>query len=170
MWIVDPIRAMWWTKFLNFAGDVVLYRCVAITRSCCWALPWAGASLLALDMEPASNVSTGGDLRDVAYIPSANPQNPQFVQLPNKTSGTVHDHLYVCFRPQQAARIGMPCSVAAGGRALIAAPRSLHPGGVNAVALDGHCGFISNDVDPVALARVVAVEDGLVIDIGEVIR
>jgi prepilin-type processing-associated H-X9-DG protein len=64
----------------------------------------------------------------------------------------------------------MPCSVATGGRALIAAPRSKHPGGVNAVALDGHCGFIVNEVDPVVLARVVSIEDGLVANVADVIR
>lgn len=135
-----------------------------------WALPWAGASLLALDMEPATNVGNNVDLRTVTYIPSSNPQNPEFVQVPNKTEGDVHDHLYACVRPLEAARIGMPCSRAQGGRALIAAPRSRHPGGVNAVALDGHCGFIVNEVDPVLLARVISIEDGQNVTVADVIR
>jgi prepilin-type N-terminal cleavage/methylation domain-containing protein/prepilin-type processing-associated H-X9-DG protein len=135
-----------------------------------WALPWAGASLLALDMEPAMNVGNNVDLRTVTYVPSSNPRNPEFIQVPNKTAGDVHDHLYVCVRPVDAARIGMPCSRATGGRALIAAPRSRHPGGVNAVALDGHCGFIVNEVDPVLLARVVSIEDGQVVSVDDVIR
>lgn len=135
-----------------------------------WALPWAGSSLLAMDMEPMKPVGGAVDLRRVTYIPSANPRNPEFIQIPNKTHGDVHDHLYSCVRPREAAAIGMPCNLATGGRALIAAPRSLHPGGVNAVALDGHCGFIVNEVDPVMLARVVSIEDGLAVSIDDVIR
>lgn len=135
-----------------------------------WVLPWSGTSLLALDMEHVHDVAMSDDLRDIRYVPSPNPVNPHFNQLPNKTDGNIHDHLYLCFRPLQAAQVGMPCSPSSGGREQIASPRSLHPGGVNAVALDGHVGFISDEVDRVAFARSIAVDDGSAFQMGDVIQ
>ena len=40
-----------------------------------------------------------------------------------------------------------------------AAPRSLHPGGVNASYLDGHVAFLENDVDDIVMARAISVTD-----------
>lgn len=135
-----------------------------------WALPWVGSSLLAMDHESVNNVPGGGDLHDIPYKPNPQPANPQFIQVPNKTSGNVHDHLYECVAPPQAAQIGMPCNVATGGRALIAAPRSLHPGGVNAAALDGHVGFILDEVDPFVMASIISTRDGQPVQITDAIR
>ncbi len=123
-----------------------------------------------MDMEHVEPVSSSADLRTINYVPSPDPVHPEFVQTPNKTSGSVHDHLYRCISPWQARLIGMPCSVASGGRALIAAPRSRHPGGVHCVALDGHCGFMVNEVDAIMMARMVAVDDRQSVDVAEVIQ
>ena len=40
-----------------------------------------------------------------------------------------------------------------------AAPRSLHPGGVNASYLDGHVSFLENDIDDIVMALAVSVTD-----------
>lgn len=134
-----------------------------------WSLPWVGSSLLAMDHESATSPGAM-DLRRVPYIPHRMPANARFIQVPNKTSGDVHDHLYECLQPQLAAAVGMPCNVATGGRALIAAPRSLHPGGVNAMALDGHVGFILNDVDPFVMASIISIRDAQIVSITDAIR
>jgi prepilin-type processing-associated H-X9-DG protein len=42
---------------------------------------------------------------------------------------------------------------------LSAAPRSSHPGGVNAVAVDGHVRFLPNDIDPLVMAFFVSIND-----------
>jgi prepilin-type processing-associated H-X9-DG protein len=41
-----------------------------------------------------------------------------------------------------------------------AAPRSNHLGGVNIALLDGHVGFITNNIDPFAMAYLIDVRDG----------
>jgi prepilin-type processing-associated H-X9-DG protein len=51
-----------------------------------------------------------------------------------------------------------------------AAPRSLHPGGVNAVALDGHVGFISDEIDSYVFAYLVSSNDGQSSDVTEYLR
>jgi prepilin-type processing-associated H-X9-DG protein len=43
------------------------------------------------------------------------------------------------------------------------ASRSVHPGGVNVAYLDGRVDFLSDNVDPKAMALMVAVDDGEVI-------
>ena len=42
-----------------------------------------------------------------------------------------------------------------------AAPRSTHPGGVNAAFLDGRVVFLSDDVDEFAMSVMINVDDGL---------
>ena len=79
-----------------------------------------------------------------ADCPSA-PRSKSFglTQLPN-TLGPNEDMLYICPDPADAQFEGMPCGAFISGCEsgyLSAAPRSRHPGGVNAVFLDGHVGF-----------------------------
>jgi prepilin-type processing-associated H-X9-DG protein len=40
-----------------------------------------------------------------------------------------------------------------------AAPRSLHPGGVNGAYLDGRVEFLGDDIDPVVMALAVDIRD-----------
>jgi prepilin-type processing-associated H-X9-DG protein len=40
-----------------------------------------------------------------------------------------------------------------------AAPRSTHPGGVNAAFLDGHVDFLPDDVDEMVMARLISIDD-----------
>ncbi|MEM8947657.1 MAG: DUF1559 domain-containing protein [Planctomycetota bacterium] len=103
-----------------------------------WALPWPGSSLLAVDFHNVGD----GDL--------------DFAQTPNSTAPDV---LFSCPEPADAQLRLMPChenwqEYVAG------APRSLHPGGVNVTFLDGRVEFLSDDIEPEIMARMVAVDDG----------
>ncbi len=122
-----------------------------------WALPWVGCSLLALNLMPAG-VDPDADISDVRYVPSLDPREMTLAQTPNKTTGNKFDRLYQC--EQEAALEEMPCETTLDGLGLYASPRSQHPGGVNALAVDGHAAFLANEVDPVIMGRLIAVADG----------
>jgi prepilin-type N-terminal cleavage/methylation domain-containing protein/prepilin-type processing-associated H-X9-DG protein len=129
-----------------------------------WALPWNAATLLAPDMHH-DRVAAGG------YSSGFTPQPVKYIllqtQLPN-TLGPNSDILMRCADDTLAATQleGMPCHrwiwpLGLGGY-ISAAPRSNHVGGVNMTLLDGHVGFLSNDVDPLTLAYLVDVRDSQV--------
>ena len=55
----------------------------------------------------------------------------------------------------------MPCSeVDPAAPWYSAAPRSRHPDGVNVVYIDGHVGFLTDNVDEFNMAYLVGIEDG----------
>ncbi len=119
-----------------------------------WALPWTGASLLAFDMHP--------DLRSPGAY-EANEISRGYTQRPN-SQGPPFDMLYACPDSADAQMRGMPCGVWDPGRRatdfLSAAPRSNHPGGVNAVFADGHVEFLSDDVNEFTMAYMISANDG----------
>jgi prepilin-type N-terminal cleavage/methylation domain-containing protein/prepilin-type processing-associated H-X9-DG protein len=129
-----------------------------------WALPWTGASLLAFDMH-----HDGG--------PSAYTYNPGSVGLtqPPNNQGPNVDMLYACPDIAGAQLAGMPCGVWSASEwnewhYLSAAPRSNHVGGVNVVFVDGHVGFIANQVDEIAMAYMVSANDSKVVAISQHVR
>jgi prepilin-type processing-associated H-X9-DG protein len=124
-----------------------------------WALPWNAASLLALDMhhDAATEAGIFGNfLVQLQLIYQA--------QMPN-TIGPNADVLVRCSDDAlaQAQVERMPCIKWDWGLGLwgyiSAAPRSLHIGGVNMAFLDGHVDFISDDVNPYAMAYMVDIRD-----------
>jgi prepilin-type N-terminal cleavage/methylation domain-containing protein/prepilin-type processing-associated H-X9-DG protein len=118
-----------------------------------WALPWTGSSLLAFDMHDAGT-SAG---RYVGASFSLGQTQP-----PNNRGPNV-DMLYLCPDMSDAQLKNMPCGVWASSGTwayLSAAPRSMHPGGVNTTFMDGHLGFIRNDVDEYVMAYLVCINDG----------
>ncbi len=130
-----------------------------------WAVPWGAGSVLAahIDHDFEATGTSFEDQRSVRhYVPD--PAFYDWVHLPNtlKTS----DLLYSCPRPVQAHVQGLPCSRGSGRSRLFVtgAPRSHHQGGVNMTSLDGHVGFLSDDVDPVLFVQIVAVNDAAVIE------
>ena len=143
-----------------------------------WSLPWTGATLLAYDMHPLgwSPVHDGTGVGDeylaeshVAYV--ASPESIGEAQPPNNQGPNV-DTLRGCDSGTEAGKaqsstaqqLGMPCRNAPfwPGLAgyLSAAPRSLHPGGVNAAFVDGHVTFLVDEVDDFTMAYAVSIDDG----------
>ncbi len=127
-----------------------------------WALPWAGAGLLALDVHPVLRRIKLRPEMKIHYIP--NLAAASIAQLPN--SADAMDILYDCEQPGEAELRGMPCATWSkpGSRAgvgyLSAAPRSQHAGGVVAAALDGHVRFVADDVDTALMSYMISVNDG----------
>jgi prepilin-type processing-associated H-X9-DG protein len=127
-----------------------------------WALPWNAASLLAVDIH-----HDRGDAG--AYVTPFWPDPSLMMQsqMPN-TLGPNADILVRC--PDEGGSLpaaqleGMPCIRWRWQLGLFgyisAAPRSNHLGGVNIALLDGHVGFITNNIDPFAMAYLIDVRDG----------
>lgn len=118
-----------------------------------WAVPWNGASLLAYDGH--HDFARGGKygILDV----------PNFMQRPNH-SGPNLDPIYDCADPASAQLEGVPCAQyttdTTTNSYLSSAPRSNHIGGVNVGLMDGTVRFVTDDVDPVAMAYQVSINDG----------
>lgn len=140
-----------------------------------WVLPLVGASLLAFDMHSvgwppidAANSPSGQQeqittkiVNRAPFVP--NPRSIGFTQRPN-AQGPNKDTLEQCNQvAAEAEAAGMPCNprtLAPGVHGYMsAAPRSQHPGGVNASYLDGHLDFLVNDVDELVMAHAVSVTD-----------
>jgi len=123
-----------------------------------WALPWSGSSLLAVDRH-ASDVS---EFQPGTYASG-------MAQTPNN-QGPCVDIIYRCEDRAGAQWEHMPCRT---GTALwpyeyySAAPRSLHPGGVNGAFVDGHVTFILNDIHENVLAFMVCISDGQRVNVQE---
>ena len=62
-------------------------------------------------------------------------------------------------KPAAAAAEGRPC-IERWADLGFAAPRSLHPGGVNTAQVDGSVRWISNDIESYLFARLVSINDG----------
>lgn len=127
-----------------------------------WALPWAGAGLIALDVHPVLRFIKLRPEMSLPYVP--NLAAASIAQLPNTVDAM--DTLYDCENPSDAQLHGMPCATwdepgsKTGVGYLSAAPRSQHAGGVVTAALDGHVRFITDDVDPALMAYMVSINDG----------
>ena len=125
-----------------------------------WALPWTGAALLAFD------IHHGGRWFDNYVVAE---YSIEIAQVPNH-QGPNADVLYACPELADAQLASMPCIVweeATESDYLSAAPRSNHPLGVNVVFVDGHGGFIFDDVDKTAMAYLVGADDGQVVEISK---
>ncbi len=130
-----------------------------------WALPWAASNLVALDLHDVTIETEGWShsIKGIRYNPDpavlADPYtgNAAPPQLPNN-DGSIGDTIPQCPEVDLAASIGMPCEKY--NNFWSAAPRSNHDGGVNMVAMDGHVGWISDDVDLRSYALTVSSTDG----------
>jgi prepilin-type N-terminal cleavage/methylation domain-containing protein/prepilin-type processing-associated H-X9-DG protein len=135
-----------------------------------WALPFAGASLLAFDMHPVGwphehegNEQISIDVKHRAPF-EPDPESLGKTQPPNN-QGPNRDTIEKCEQVASLAEaMRMPCNprkIAPGVKGYIsAAPRSLHPDGVNAAYLDGHVKFVGDAVDETAMALMISVNDG----------
>lgn len=132
-----------------------------------WSLPFPGSTLLALDwhhlLQPGENWRSVNLIE--RYLPD--PEDADAAQLPNNQFVDLGDSLFVC-RPLLVASCDCPCTNI--GNFMSAAPRSNHPDGVNAVALDGHAGFVSNYVDSYTFAYLISANDGQPSNVTEYLR
>lgn len=120
-----------------------------------WALPFPGASLLALDWHPVGNKV------ETPYRPT--PDYPiKFVQTPN--GPFVPDQLVACNERLYARLQGMRCQKVT---YFSSAPRSQHVGGVTCVALDTHAGFVTDEIDSYVFAYLISTRDGQVSNVTE---
>jgi prepilin-type N-terminal cleavage/methylation domain-containing protein len=125
-----------------------------------WALPWNGASLLAVDLhhKPGASSSFEGDPATLAGV-----------QTPNNHVRPCSDMLYDCAEPADAQLQRMPCYTwtPPGGTYsfLSASPRSLHPGIVLASYVDGHVSPLADTIDPMVMAYLVSINDGHVVEL-----
>jgi prepilin-type N-terminal cleavage/methylation domain-containing protein/prepilin-type processing-associated H-X9-DG protein len=118
-----------------------------------WALPWSGTTLLSFDFHTTGKQSSEKTTDD--YQPAK--YSLGYTQYPN---GPNPDVLYECpdLVGEQFDR--MPCSTPQMSDYISAAPRSLHPGGVNVAFLDGHVGFLENGIDEYVMLHMVNPIDG----------
>jgi len=131
-------------------------RAVESDQRGAWALPWNGSTALAFDV----HLHAPGYQIDTASLGAT--------QLPN-SRGPNFDMIYNCENSPAAKASGMPCAThgsSASLHYLSAAPRSLHPGGVNVVYADSHTDFLSNNVDERTMAFSIAINDGEVTGAG----
>lgn len=120
-----------------------------------WAIAWNGASIIAFDMHDVQSVNfnSGGF--------TANPASFGWTQGPNNP-GPNFDMLYNCTQAAAAQFDTMPCAnwaTTGGNNYLSAAPRSRHPTGVNVAYADSRVTFLTNNVDEVTMAYLIAVDD-----------
>lgn len=134
-----------------------------------WALPWAGASILSFDMHHKCS-SAAWHCPEERYY-RADPRSLGKTQTPN-SNGLVVDTLHLCARGSDLQRRadleGMSCVSWSGNIGISgyysASPRSLHPGGVHVAYLDGHAGFLTDDVDEYSMAYRISINDGQIGD------
>jgi prepilin-type N-terminal cleavage/methylation domain-containing protein/prepilin-type processing-associated H-X9-DG protein len=136
-----------------------------------WAASWPGSTLLSFDMHPMEWQHEGGVPKDYVVSKNApytpNPESLGKTQTPN-CQGPNRDTIKRCAAGSPvyhaAESAGMPCLTIGTDPGLkghmSAAPRSLHPGGVNGAYLDGRVLFLTDDVDEFVMARSVSIDDG----------
>jgi prepilin-type N-terminal cleavage/methylation domain-containing protein len=129
-----------------------------------WALAWPGASAITLDLHSeqlganASWLSAGS--KDVPYIPGFTAPSPDNANPPNNGLLAFNaDQLRKCPDPSGADLDRMPCDTQNWQGA---APRSLHPGGVNSANVDGSVSWLADDVNVTLLGARVCINDGTV--------
>ncbi|WP_197524758.1 DUF1559 family PulG-like putative transporter [Botrimarina hoheduenensis] len=124
-----------------------------------WALAWNAASLVSMDMH--HDTASGRSWQSQFFAQSSYANQSQ---TPNHRGPNV-DILMRC--PEEnlpdAQLAHMPCDrwkyPAGPAGYQSAAPRSAHPGGVNAAFLDGHIGWLPDDIDPIAMSMLIGIQD-----------
>ena len=148
----------------TFLASEVRTRADPLDSRGAWALPWNAASTLSFDSHADHNESTPNH-----YVPDshgvAGAGTSYQSQLPNLQQ-TNWDVLYNCPDPAASRLEKMPCASHTLNTSATdtkgwwsSAPRSLHPGGVNVVFLDGHTGFLPDSVDVIAMTYLISAND-----------
>jgi prepilin-type N-terminal cleavage/methylation domain-containing protein/prepilin-type processing-associated H-X9-DG protein len=119
-----------------------------------WALPWAGSSLLSVDMHYKSFGKTGKD----DDVPEGYFYDTISLGVTQRPNSNTPDVLYECPDAVGEQLDRMPCTNQYYGY-ISAAPRSHHPQGVHVSYVDGHVAFMSDSVDEIAMALQATVND-----------
>ncbi len=127
-----------------------------------WALPWNASTLLAFDMHHAGGPGFRASPGSLGLTQRPNSGTAE-TNGDNLTSGAM-DVIYGCPDFNLAQLEKMPCGDYERYDWLSAAPRSLHPGGVNVVNADGSTSFYRNDVDEYTMAYAISIDDGNVVN------
>lgn len=132
-----------------------------------WAAAWTGGSILAYDMHPADPTGSSAEAgcgatphtRNMRYIPIQYPGIDSLApnSLPIGNEDKIHE---APVTDAAAARLDNMPAGPDNGTWTAAAPRSSHPGGVNATQCDGSVRWIDNDIDQFLMARLVSINDG----------
>jgi prepilin-type processing-associated H-X9-DG protein len=131
-----------------------------------WTLPWNAATLLAMDMHHDSGGQGYAGYIGRQFDPLASLAYQ--TQTPN-TIGPNEDVLLGCPDDMlvSAQTQRMPCIHWAWPLGITgyisAAPRSMHPGGVNSSFLDGHVEFLRDEIDPFLLSNYIDINDSAVL-------
>ncbi len=136
-----------------------------------WALNLTGATLLALDMHnglsanPRFSCPSSPTPKAVRDYQSYSPEQ-QVIGGDDKSKGPNsiqggdldYDAIRSCPEETLSRFERMPCKSSTLWGA--AAPRSLHPGGVNGARVDGSVMWLDNEIDPYLMGRRVSINDG----------
>jgi prepilin-type N-terminal cleavage/methylation domain-containing protein len=121
-----------------------------------WAAAFSSGSILALDMHSDTGGVGCGTKRNEPYIPFENRDIDALT--PNSRPTGNSDRLRDCPDPAAADLEIMPCAPD-NGTWTGGAPRSLHPGGVNAANADSSVNFLDDGIDKFVMARMVSIND-----------
>ena len=125
-----------------------------------WAVGWNGASVLAYDMHHGGRPGAPFQHSIISL---------GHTQRPNISDPAVNvDVLYDCPDSDSAKASGMPCATWTPWgtwRYLSSAPRSRHPGGVQSLWADGRVTFLPDSVDEIVMGYLIAIDDGLRMDV-----
>ncbi len=120
-----------------------------------WAVPWGGSSVICPDVHHDDRFP------DKPYVPDPIETEGVNLHRPNSVNA---DELILCGGPM-AGEVGMPCVQMRAQHLVNGSARSWHPGGVVAAALDGHVGFLLEDIDASIYGRLVSVYDGASVNV-----
>ena len=134
-----------------------------------WSLAWGGgASIITLDLHSANlgiNNSWNQTQANVPYIPGSTIEFTSRANPPNQRGGADvfnADQMRLCSDSAGADIERMPCQTT-GEAWATAAPRSLHPGGVNTAHVDGSVHWLNDNIDVVTLATMICINDGMTV-------
>jgi prepilin-type N-terminal cleavage/methylation domain-containing protein/prepilin-type processing-associated H-X9-DG protein len=146
------------TKTLQLAE--VRTRDNALDQRGAWALPWSGASLLALDVHDSDIDNFGrADPLPIGKTFSVSKTYLGQSQTPNN-QGPLYDILFDCPDAAGAQLDGMPCGTYAANNYHSAAARSRHTGGVMVAFADTSVRFLVDEVSDELMAYLVSINDG----------
>jgi prepilin-type N-terminal cleavage/methylation domain-containing protein/prepilin-type processing-associated H-X9-DG protein len=118
-----------------------------------WALPWAGSSLLSVDMH-----YKGFGKPETTPVPDGYAYDTISLGVTQRPNANTADVLYECPDTVGEQLERMPCNTDYYGY-ISAAPRSHHPQGVHVSYVDGHVAFMSDNVDEISMALQATIND-----------